>query len=280
MTRKDFVARIDIDPEYRAQFEDRFWSRVDRRSPSDCWLWRGRLNQNGYGAHYLLGSRANEFAGMSASRVATWLVHGRPAVLGRWQHSRHLCHNKPCCNPAHLVWGTPLQNVMDSRRAGRDPTVRHKHRKWDARYIVKSVREAWSVFSTVTIPCRTIPVAYLRDGGGQEIAARRAADHEERIRLYESRMDAVHPFDHGKGQRMGSWSLFDGTPFVPDGAPPAPRYRHLKMGGLKGSIWMERRTLLPWMRGVFRDHVGRYWLSPHPWLMDAARRMMEVNDAA
>jgi hypothetical protein len=35
------------------------------------------------------------------------------------QQVRHLCHNRLCCNPLHLLYGTPTENRQDSVRAGR-----------------------------------------------------------------------------------------------------------------------------------------------------------------
>jgi hypothetical protein len=33
--------------------------------------------------------------------------------------ARHRCHNRRCCNPAHLRWGTHRDNMQDCVRAGR-----------------------------------------------------------------------------------------------------------------------------------------------------------------
>jgi hypothetical protein len=33
----------------RPTFEERFWAKVDRRGPDECWLWTATTNEHGYG---------------------------------------------------------------------------------------------------------------------------------------------------------------------------------------------------------------------------------------
>lgn len=84
--------------------EDRFWSKVDRRGPDDCWEWQAGSFEEGYGAFMFRGTL------WKASRVAWTLTHGDiPNDL--WV--LHECDNPPCCNPAHLFLGTHIDNVAD-----------------------------------------------------------------------------------------------------------------------------------------------------------------------
>lgn len=87
----------------------RFWSRVDKRSPEECWLWKGRRHANGYGS-FDLGGRPHQ-----ASRMAFTLTKGDPGDL----HVCHSCDNPPCCNPSHLWLGTPKDNHADMIAKGR-----------------------------------------------------------------------------------------------------------------------------------------------------------------
>lgn len=91
--------------------EERFWAKVDKSGgPDACWPWTGCRNRQGYGATTLGGKRTG------AHRVALALVTG-PIPEGRF--ACHKCDNPPCCNPAHLYAGTPLDNARDSSRRGR-----------------------------------------------------------------------------------------------------------------------------------------------------------------
>lgn len=96
--------------ERRPTVLERFDDLVAKSGPDECWPWQGPLNSKGYGRVGLV----------YAHRVACERAHGAP-VEG--QVAMHSCDNPPCCNPAHLTWGTQQQNIQDSwartrRRSG------------------------------------------------------------------------------------------------------------------------------------------------------------------
>ena len=91
----------------------RFWAKVDRRGPNECWPWLGAHKAHGYG-HL---NRRNRW--VLAHRWAYELVIG-PVPDGL--ELDHLCVNPRCVNPAHLEPVTPTENV---RRA----TERRTHCK-------------------------------------------------------------------------------------------------------------------------------------------------------
>ena len=77
-----------------------------------CWLWTGTLSSGGYGrvTRTINGRRYS----VSVHHQLTWL----DANDGVWPPSaiaRHLCRNRACCRPDHIVPGTPLENVKDAQ---------------------------------------------------------------------------------------------------------------------------------------------------------------------
>lgn len=85
--------------------EERFWSKVDRRGPDECWEWQAYRDQSGYG-RFTPTDRNQQ----PAHRVAWELTHG-PIPDGMFVC--HHCDNPPCCNPTHLFLGAPVDNTHD-----------------------------------------------------------------------------------------------------------------------------------------------------------------------
>jgi len=99
---------------FHVPLPDRFWAKVDRRGPDECWEWQGGRTMGGYGRFEMPGQRGR---GTGAHRVAYQLLVG-PIPDGLTLD--HLCRNKPCVNPAHLEPVTAEENL---RRQGRTRTV-------------------------------------------------------------------------------------------------------------------------------------------------------------
>lgn len=98
----------------------RFWSRVDRRGPDECWQWTGATDSHGYGQLTI----HNRHVG--AHRLAyTFTVGSIPAGLCIC----HTCDNPPCCNPAHLFIGTMSDNLRDCAQKGRNGAQSHPERR-------------------------------------------------------------------------------------------------------------------------------------------------------
>lgn len=86
-----------------AKPEERFWSKVEVKGPTECWPWKA-AQENGYGSFALDGYHAAH-----AHRSAFELFyHRKPKgeVL-------HKCNNKLCVNPHHLYEGDHVANARD-----------------------------------------------------------------------------------------------------------------------------------------------------------------------
>lgn len=92
--------------------EKRFWAKVLKASPDECWLWVGAVSATGYGA---IGLNRSTRA-LSAHRVA-WELHNGPIPEGKF--ILHSCDNRRCVNPAHLRPGSQRENVADMHSRGR-----------------------------------------------------------------------------------------------------------------------------------------------------------------
>lgn len=98
----------------------RFWPKVDRRGPDDCWPWTASLNQRGYGIFALSGTGGS----IPAHRWAYQAWHGPLAPGETVDHTCHnadpscpagVCDHRKCCNPAHLEAVPDLENVARGR---------------------------------------------------------------------------------------------------------------------------------------------------------------------
>ena len=91
--------------------DDRFWSKVDRQGPNECWPWLGSFFRDGYGQFWQDGTNRR------APRVAYELASA--SAIPSEVVVRHTCDNARCVNPFHLVLGTQLDNIRDSIARGR-----------------------------------------------------------------------------------------------------------------------------------------------------------------
>ncbi len=93
---------------------DPFFERVDVRGPDDCWEYRrdagGSRGQYGHVRIWWNGQRDY------AHRIAFRLAGG---VIANGTICHDPCDNPPCCNPAHLIDGTPQDNVRQRDERGR-----------------------------------------------------------------------------------------------------------------------------------------------------------------
>ncbi len=89
----------------------RFWSKVAKGAPTECWPWQGALTAHGgYGAFRLSGITQR------AHRIAYFLAKEN---LDHNLEILHSCNNPQCCNPAHLRQATHAENIQQANQQGR-----------------------------------------------------------------------------------------------------------------------------------------------------------------
>ena len=95
--------------------EERFWEKVDRRGPDECWEWTAATNDRGYGVMRPAGQRSGPTvkAHRYSAELAGMDIDGR--------HVLHSCDNPPCVNPSHLRPGTDAENMGDAKERERVP---------------------------------------------------------------------------------------------------------------------------------------------------------------
>lgn len=93
--------------------EERFWKKVDKRGPNECWLWTASKDRWGYGVF----TEKRKKKWISAHRLS-WRLHtGKPAPTNLCV--LHRCDKPACVNPSHLFLGTQSDNVADMMAKGR-----------------------------------------------------------------------------------------------------------------------------------------------------------------
>jgi HNH endonuclease len=95
---------------------ERFWTKVDRHGPNDCWPWRAKTTANGYGLFW-----ADDRFVMAHRFVYELLIGPIPDGL----QLDHLCRTRSCVNPSHLEPVTSRENTI----RGDSPTLTSERRR-------------------------------------------------------------------------------------------------------------------------------------------------------
>lgn len=120
--------------------EEKFWSLVDRRGPTECWPWKGNVHWTGYGRFFARGKQ------FQAHRYA-WEISNFPAPPDLL--ACHTCDNRPCCNPAHVFLDTQTGNIEDAASKGRMKGASQPgERNPNARLVERDVQVIRYLYST------------------------------------------------------------------------------------------------------------------------------------
>lgn len=116
--------------------EEKFWSRVSKQGPNDCWPWIGAKHPTGYGKIWLnLPDRVCKPAHHAALLLTGVDVPKGTVVM-------HSCDNPSCVNPAHLSKATQQLNIRDKVLKGRQPTGDKHHNTKISEEDVKYIRSS------------------------------------------------------------------------------------------------------------------------------------------
>lgn len=91
---------------------DRLTLRTDRSAGvNGCWPFIGTRSRDGYGNFWFDGK-------LKGAHVWT-LIEASGQDLSATMMALHSCDNPSCCNPAHLRWGSAVENMRDMFARGR-----------------------------------------------------------------------------------------------------------------------------------------------------------------
>lgn len=149
------VEVIEMSRYIRDTLAERFWPKVDKRGPDDCWEWKGGKIPAGYGIIRGHGKV------LKAHRVAWELTNG-PIPEGEGWHGTcvlHKCDNPGCVNPAHLRLGPQSENINDMYRKKRDADP-HGEANGNSRLVKEQVLGVRALLEEGKLSLRAIAARY------------------------------------------------------------------------------------------------------------------------
>lgn len=183
--------------------EQRFWSKVSRKDPEECWIWSASKQPSGYGQfgceRSLIGIEQPGYTMTGAHKVAWILTNG--AIPGGL-YVLHKCDNPPCCNPNHLFLGTQIDNMQDCLKKGR-----HGHGTTGAKkHSPEMIRAAVDDYATSHDPVTKIAI---RHGIAESHLRRLIEKHGHVIQRQYRKIDPQKAKEIRQLYGTGSYTYFD-----------------------------------------------------------------------
>ncbi len=94
---------------------ERFFSKLRFDAETGCWVWTARLDKDGYGARFKIGSRID--GTRREVRPHRFIYEAMIGPIPEGLVPDHLCRNRACQNPWHLEPVTRLVNHQRGLRA-------------------------------------------------------------------------------------------------------------------------------------------------------------------
>jgi hypothetical protein len=95
----------------------RFWAKVDKRGPDECWLWTGMHRSGGMTSYGVIRIGGHGTKTEYAHRLAWEIANGKSIPRGGF--ICHHCDKPACVNPSHLFLGDIAANSRDMWQKGR-----------------------------------------------------------------------------------------------------------------------------------------------------------------
>ena len=152
-------------------WEERFWSKVDRRGQDECWEWTACCNHLGYGTLKIDGEA------VLVHRLAYKPHYGDiPDGLCICHH----CDNPPCVNPGHLFLGTYADNNNDAAIKGRT-TIAPGEQNRNAKFTKTDIRAIRKLYANGQRAASLARQYSMSPTNIRDIVTRRTWRHVEEI---------------------------------------------------------------------------------------------------